>query len=135
MFSFFSPTIAYAAYNGVPFCDPATIGSASRADIVVCRIIHLVIDPVIFFLIAVALLMFMWGVMQFLINQSGGEEKSIAQGKQSMIWGLVGLLIMVSVYGIMHLVANSIGAKNTQNQSLDSQIPKSQDFKPGVIYK
>jgi hypothetical protein len=69
----------------------------------------MIIQPVIMFMMALAGLVFIWGVVEFLMNQGGGEEKAIASGKQHILWGLVGLLIMVSVFGIMRLIVNTFG--------------------------
>ena len=78
-------------------------------DTLITRSETYIINPVIVFLVTLALLTFIWGVIQFIRSQSGGEEKSIADGKQHIIWGLAGLMIMLSVYGIMHLIINTFG--------------------------
>jgi len=37
------------------------------------------------------------------------EDKRTA-GKQHMIWGIIGMAIMVSVFGIINLIMSTIGA-------------------------
>jgi hypothetical protein len=63
-------------------------------------------------LIALALALFLWGLVTF-INSAGNEavkqegKKSnspIASGKQKMIWGIVGLVVIISIWGIINLL-------------------------------
>ena len=70
-----------------------------------------VVNPAILLLFGVALLFFMWGLVQFLIAQNTGG-KDVKAGKQHMLWGTVGMFIMVAAFGILNLIQstlNSIG--------------------------
>jgi hypothetical protein len=49
---------------------------------------------------SLALLVFFWGLVKF-IFRVGGDEKAVGDGKKLMIWGLVALFIMVSIWGIL----------------------------------
>lgn len=49
--------------------------------------------------------MFVWGLVEFLLRINEGGDTS--QGKSHMVWGIVGMLIMVSVYGILDLIDNT----------------------------
>ncbi len=71
------------------------------------KFVTLIIDPAILIVFAAGFFLFIWGLVEFLIaiNQ-GGDTK---EGKQHMIWGIVGMLIMVSVYGIIALLDNTFG--------------------------
>jgi hypothetical protein len=59
--------------------------------------------------VGLALLAFFWGVAQFIW---GGDEKR-AEGKQHMIWGIVGLFVMVSVWGLVGFLGNIILGNST----------------------
>ncbi len=63
--------------------------------------------PLIF---SLALVMFVWGVVQFVINND--EEAKKAKGKQFMIWGILALTVMVSVWGLVGIVGSSFGVLN-----------------------
>jgi len=39
-----------------------------------------------------------------------------------MLWGILGMFIMVSVFGIMQLLTNSLGAKEDLPQNVQDQI-------------
>ena len=91
---------------------------AMSIDTLVSRLDTLIINPLILFMMALAILVFVWGVVEFLMNQGGGEEKSIASGKQHIFWGLIWLLIMVGVYGILHLLINTFGISGPPGTSI-----------------
>ena len=67
-----------------------------------------IIQPIIGFLFALALVMFLWGMFQFLWMED--SDKAHEQGKNHMLWGLLGMFIMFSVFAIMRLIAGTIGA-------------------------
>lgn len=61
-----------------------------------------IIQPIIILLIAVAIGYFLFGLMEFVRNQD--NETAQEEGKQHMLWGVIGVAIMFSVYGILHLI-------------------------------
>jgi len=69
----------------------------------VCIINNSVI-PIIF---ALAVVMFVWGVVQYVINSD--EEAKKEKGKQFMIWGIIALAVMVSVWGLVSILGNTFG--------------------------
>ena len=66
-----------------------------------------IIDPIITLLFALATLYFLYGVLQMI--QNAGNEEARKEGQQHVIWGVVGMFIMLSFYGIMHLICKTIG--------------------------
>lgn len=73
------------------------------SSFIVCNINKGVI-PLIF---ALALMMFVWGVVQYVINSS--EEAKKEKGRQFMIWGIIALAVMVSVWGLVRILGNTFG--------------------------
>lgn len=71
------------------------------------RIISYVIDPSLRVLFTLGLFLFIWGIVEFLWGVKNGEASQ--KGKDHMVYGLIGMLIMVSVYGIIALIVNSFG--------------------------
>lgn len=67
-------------------------------------IINKSLIPLIF---ALAIIMFMWGVVQFVINS--GEEAKKEKGRQFMIWGIIALTVMFSVWGIVSVLGTTFG--------------------------
>lgn len=71
------------------------------ASSLVNKFVDVIIDPAILVIFAAGFFMFLWGLVQFLWNLNEGATNN---GKQHMLWGMVGMLIMVSVYGIITLI-------------------------------
>lgn len=71
------------------------------------RINLYILNPIIVFMFVVALLVFFWGLVQFIYN--AGSDSGRDTGKQHIIWGIVGMFIMVAVYGIIRLILDTFG--------------------------
>jgi len=56
---------------------------------------------------ALALVLFLWGVFEYIKNADSPEDRQ--KGTQHIIWGLVGLFIMVSVWTILEIALNTFG--------------------------
>ncbi len=67
-----------------------------------------IVNPFIVLLFAVALVYFLFGVFKFLSNSDSSDERE--KGKQHMLWGIVGMFIMMAVFTIMHILANTLGS-------------------------
>ncbi|TSD02413.1 MAG: Uncharacterized protein Athens071424_109, partial [Parcubacteria group bacterium Athens0714_24] len=65
-------------------------------------------NPIIGLLIAIGLVVFLYGVVEFLAGADNQEKRE--QGKKHMIWGIIGLFIMVGVFGLMEVVVNFINS-------------------------
>lgn len=61
-----------------------------------------ILQPLISLLMALAVGYFLYGVMKFVQNQD--NEEAQAEGKSHMVWGVVGLAIMMSVFGILNFI-------------------------------
>lgn len=67
--------------------------------------INLVVVPVIF---ALAFAAFVWGIVKhFFIH--GGEETSREEGRTFIMWGLVGMLVLFSVWGLVNILLSTLG--------------------------
>ncbi|MBP9715355.1 MAG: hypothetical protein KBD52_02605 [Candidatus Pacebacteria bacterium] len=64
---------------------------------------------------AIALVTFIWGVVQYVITDN--EEKR-AKGKQLMVWGLIGLFVMVTVWGLVNILAVTFGVETSKAPTL-----------------
>ena len=65
------------------------------------------INPLIVILVGAALLVFFWGLAKF-IFRVGGDENAVEGGKRLMIWGLIALFVMISVWGIIRFMQNAL---------------------------
>lgn len=71
------------------------------------KIISVILQPIVILMFVVALVVFFWGIVQFIStsNTDDGREK----GKRNILWGVVGMFIMFSVYGIIHIILQTFG--------------------------
>ncbi|MEI6864228.1 MAG: hypothetical protein WCK46_02590 [Candidatus Adlerbacteria bacterium] len=70
----------------------------------------IIIKPLLALLFGIGLLVFIFGIAEFLFEFNvQGNQGSKEAGKQHMLWGLVGMFIMVSAYAILKLIASTVG--------------------------
>lgn len=77
------------------------------------RVNDIVINPLILLVFAVAFLSFFFGLFQFIQSSSEGEAREL--GKRRIAYGLIGMLIMFSVYGIIRVVLGTFGISPPSN--------------------
>ena len=95
--AFFLPAVAFAQTGG------GTSGNVTNLLYLALNIVNLVIP----LLIAIALVVFFWGLIKY-ISGAGGEGGH-EQGRKIMIAGIVALFIMVSIWGIIRVIGNTLG--------------------------
>lgn len=58
-------------------------------------------------LLGIATLVFLVGVIQYVI--AGGDEKKTSAAKTYMLYGIIGLVVMVAAWGIVNLIVSTLG--------------------------
>jgi len=109
------------------------IAYAESLDSFLTKVDNVIINPIIMLLFGLAALYFLWGVFDFIRN-SDDEEKRTA-GKMHMIYGLVGITIMMGVWTILSMLINTLEIKGIDPQKgtvkLEDYTPSpSQGFIP-----
>ena len=77
-----------------------------------------ILNGVIFLFITIAIVVFFWGLISYLAN-IGGEDAA-KKGIQLMLWGIIALFVMVSVWGIIRLLQNTFGVGGNQTAIVPS---------------
>jgi phosphotransferase system glucose/maltose/N-acetylglucosamine-specific IIC component len=62
-----------------------------------------VLTPLVALIIAAAVVYFLWGVVKY-INKVGKEEDR-ETGKKMMIYGVIAIFVMISIWGLVHILA------------------------------
>ena len=75
-----------------------------NADALINKITAGILIPLIGLVIALGLAVFIYGVVEFIAGADNQEKRD--KGKQHIVWGIVGLLIMVAVAGIIQIIQN-----------------------------
>ncbi len=94
MFSFIEIHFAEAAVNMTAFGN------------LVNPLISNIVYPAIQLLFGVAVVYFVYGVLQFVFG--GADDGAREKGKSTIVWGSIGMFIMVSAWGIIYLVSNTV---------------------------
>ena len=68
-----------------------------------CTLVYSVIP----FLFSLAVVAFIWGIIQYFLNPDNEEKRK--KGKSYMIWGLIALFVMVSVWGLVGVLSKTFG--------------------------
>ncbi|MBI2025575.1 hypothetical protein HYT04_02205 [Candidatus Kaiserbacteria bacterium] len=101
-----SGTVAALALPLVAF---AQLNNLSDAGTFVINFINNVLVPVLF---AVAFIVFLYGAFKTFIVGANSEEVK-EQGKNLMLWGLIGFFVMVSIWGLVNILTGTIRFGNT----------------------
>lgn len=88
----------------------ADTGLSTLAELIrgVGGIINLLIPLVA----ALALLYFFWGLAKFIL--AAGDEGEREKGKSIMIWGIIALFILASVWGLVNFLGDVFDLENTE---------------------
>jgi len=73
----------------------------------VCAIYDVVVQPILLLLLGIAAVWFVMGVLRFISGAKIEERRE--KGIRHMNQGIEGLIIMFAVFGIIALVANTLG--------------------------
>lgn len=74
----------------------------------VIGVLNTIAVPVIFTLAA---FVFVWGVLKYFFWHGGNEEKR-AEGRQFVLWGILGMVLMFSVWGVVNMLLSTLGLSN-----------------------
>jgi uncharacterized membrane protein YidH (DUF202 family) len=102
----FAPALAFAQNFGTN----GFFGLLDAANTLINRLIP--------FIIALTVLVFLWGVFKFVISNDAEARK---EARSYMVWGIVSLFIMVSVWGLVNILVRTFSL-NTNAPALP-QVP------------
>lgn len=80
-----------------------------------CKISGL-LNSVVPVLIALGVVYFIWGVVSYVL---GSDEEAKKKGRDKMIYGLIGIVVIVSIWGLVSILKSTFGVTNT----VDVAIP------------
>ncbi len=104
----FAPFLALAQVTGggvvgrTTSCRGVTLGSIEG---IICKIGDL-LAIVIPILITLAVILFIWGVIQYVISD---DEEAKSKGRDRIIFGLIGFVAIISLWGLVKILTNTFG--------------------------
>ena len=83
-----------------------------------------ILNAVIPIIIALAVVYILWGIVQAYIK---GDEESRKAGHLKILYGIIGLFIMLSIWGLVNILVNTAGLSNTVPTTIPSvnNLPQS----------
>ena len=66
-----------------------------------------ILFPLITLMLTIALVVFLYGCFLYIANSSNDEART--KGKRHIMYGIIGMLVMVSAYAILSIAANTFG--------------------------
>lgn len=98
------PVLAFAQGAGNTNTGCATVQNGTFQGII-C-LIGGWLNTLVPILIALGVVYFVWGVITYMI---GDDEEAKAKGKNRIIYGIIGLVVIVAMWGLVKIVTNSFG--------------------------
>lgn len=68
--------------------------------------IALVLNEIIPFLLLLGTVAFLWGMLKYIT--AGGDEQKTKDARNTMVYGVVGLALMVAVWGFVYLLLDFV---------------------------
>jgi hypothetical protein len=87
---------------------------------IVYQIVDIIVNPLIYFLFALATVYFLWGGLKFIQNADEPSERAL--GAKSMMFSLIGFAIMLSAFGIVNWITRTIGVPDSQKPTSIDQL-------------
>src|SRR3989338_10286102 len=107
------------------FVFPA-VASAAVVDIPsFFALVASVLNAVIPVIIGLAFVVFLWGIYKYVTTASLDGK---AGAKETIIYGLIGLFVMLSAWGLVNILLGTFGFTATNSALNPGKIPKA--FKP-----
>ncbi len=113
-----TPSFAFAALTGIKGLL-GDVGELVRTATVVVA--------------GIALLVFFWGLVKFILKV-GGDAKAVEDGRKLMIWGVVAIFVMVSIWGLIGFIQRQLGILDTASPAASvPSIPVTPGFPGGGL--
>ncbi len=87
----------------IAYAGPA----ADFAQTFVNKLLEVILYPLITLMLVIALVVFLYGCFEYVAGASNPQAKE--KGSKHILWGLIGLLVMLSAFAILSIAAATFG--------------------------
>lgn len=107
LISLLAPIAAFAAYDNI---TP------------IFQNVKIALDVVVPIAITLALIYFIWQVIQYVI---AADEEGKTDARKKMLYGVVGLFVIIAIWGLVNFIATYLGINPTTNPIVVPFVPSS----------
>lgn len=104
-YSFMRILVLSASSAGLAVPMYAFAAASMTVGELITKITEDILNPLIIMMFAIATLIFGWGVVQYILGGAQSGDKT-QKAKTIMIYGIIGMFIMASAWGIVSLLCN-----------------------------
>ncbi len=91
---------------------PMLAGATTASDIL--AVLSSLFNGAIVLFITLAIVVFFWGLIQYIVGKGSGHEGGHGPGTTLMFWGVIAIFVMVSIWGLVRLLQNTFGVGGNQ---------------------
>lgn len=108
------------------FLLPVLLGAADLdLDGLITNTIRTLYDPIVTIIFSLAFIAFFWGMLMMIA--SAGDTVKREEGRKRMLWGIVVLFVMFSIWGIIGILKNSFDLNETPIDTYPDFYPVNSD--------
>lgn len=96
--------------------NPITVCNTTTSNIydLLCKFSQL-LNSVLPVLIALGVVYLVWGVITYVVS---GDEEAKSKGRDKIIYGIIGLAVIIGLWGLVSLVKNTFDLRNNSTIQL-----------------
>lgn len=115
---------------GVLLATPMVAGAISTVEGFVGRIIDVINNALVPLILALAFIVFIWGVFRYFISDTDEVKE---KGRDLIVYGLVGFFVIISIWGIVNLLVNTFRLDNRAPTELPKVLRDSGSSESEVV--
>lgn len=97
------------------------IASATTFTQLIVFFVGEILNKLVIIIVGLATVYFLWGVAKYILHSD--DQKSREEGRSMMIYGIIAIFVMVSIWGFVNLLDNTFRLDN-------NTLPRAEDFIP-----
>jgi len=86
---------------------PAIVSAQGITELITT--VNGIIGALIPFIIGLAVLLFIWGVLMYVVAKDDAKQ---SEARGVMLWGIIAIFVMVSVWGLVNLLVETVDLEN-----------------------
>jgi predicted membrane channel-forming protein YqfA (hemolysin III family) len=110
LFAFVTPYMLFAQETVASTCGGTEDTKKGTIGYIICKI-SVLLNTIIPILIVLGVIYFIWGVITYVLSK---DEEAKTRGRSAMIYGLIGLLVIVSIWGLIAIVKRTFGVTDSE---------------------